>query len=468
MGLIGGIAAGRPVLASAVLAFGLTAVAAIGFQTSPQSFNNASVAMLAALFLMTALPAAIAVIAPRNFWLRALYAGLAAGMLLALRRIHLQTGLSFAPLDVGAALAVAAPAAFLLTCGAPLWRAALGYSLIGLATTVLAVAGGLAVAAIETANFGLIQTAGPSIGLAAGCSAALTVQIAAGFARSFSEGGGNHLAAAEAAKEAAAPAFFALLVGVVAIMSAASIEVGAENAIAGARVAAAAVAFAVAAPIFMQAGALSLRPNSERTAVVENRRRETIRPFLNAVRDILPPSSAIAASAIFLIAAIVAAFETKTPVSDGEILTIVAVAITSAVTFVSLRTSLVLTIFLLAAGRLASWIIDILGQAAPTEPARIVAMALAAMFTAQLFLAWRDRRNPRRKTREVMQLALSDSLFAVVVSTILGAAALAATEAAGLWSEGFEAALLAGGLSLIGVLAGPILINAAGALLGRR
>lgn len=467
-GLIGGIAAGRPMLSGAVIAFAAAALASVAYKNAATPFVDASIAFLAALGLLIAAPAAIAAIAPKNFWLRAIYAGFAAGLFLAARRVLAQTGLSIAPFDEGAALIAAAAATFLLTIGSPLWRAAISLSLIGICAVILGAAAGLAALAIETTGDGIISTAGAGAALAAGLGAALAIQLSAAFARSFAEGDDNYAAAAAAARYAAAPALFSLGVGVAAV-TLAEFTAGGSGMIvlSSSRVAAEAIAFALAAPLFMLTGALSLKARTEMTAVTENRRRARLRPLLSAIRSMLPPSSAIAASAIFIILAIVASFETKTAASIGEIAMVSAVAVAAALSFVSLRTALMATVLVASAGRLASWVVDLAGFAAPTETARIAASALAAALSAQLFLAWRDRRNPRRKTREVVQMALADSLFAYVAASTLAVAAMAASEAAGLWSEGVEAALYAGLLMAIGLIAGPPLMTAIGALFGR-
>jgi hypothetical protein len=466
-GLIGGIAAGRPLLAALVLSFGAAALAAVGYQQSHLSFANASAAFLAALAIIVLAPASIAAIAPKNFWLRALYAGLAAGVILALRRLMLQTGFTISPFDERIALAVSAACVFVLALGAPLWRAAVGLSLIGLCASILGATTGLSVVALET-GAGDLPTAGASLALAAAFGAVLSIQISAAFSRAFAEGGDNFSAAAEAARSAAAPALFSLGIGVFAIaISAFGAGAGLQAILASARVAASSIAFSLAAPLFMLAGALSLKGKTEMTAVIENRRRAALRPFLSLVRAILPPSSALAFTAIFLVAAIVAAFEAKTPASVAEIASVSAVAVIAAIAFVSLRTALMATLLFAAAGRVAAWGFDLTGVAPPTEIARVVASALAAALSMQLFLAWRDRRNPRRKTREVVQMALADSLFAYVAATALAVAALAASEAAGLWSEGVETALYAAVLATIGLAAAPPLMTAIGALFGR-
>lgn len=424
--------------------------------------------MLAAVVAMMAAPAAIGAVAPKNFWLRALYAAFFAGVLLAIRRLMAQAGAAPPFIDENVVLLSTAFAAFALALGAPLWRAALALSLIGLAAVVLGLAGALSVVAVETVRVGTVETAGASLALAAAFGAALSIEIAAAFGRLFAEGGANRDAAAAAARHAAAPALFALCVGVAAIALAAFATEGSPADILGAaRVAAGTIAFALAAPLFMLAGALSIKAATEMTAVNENRRRAALRPFLRTVRFLLPPSSAIAASAMFLILAVIAAFETQEAASAGEIALVSAVGLIAAVVFVSMRTALLAALLVAGAGRLASWGVDLAGLAPLTETARIVATALAAVLSMQLFLAWRDRRNPRRKTREVVAFALADSLFAYAAASILAVSAMAASEAAGIWSEGAEAALYAGLLALIGFFAAPPLMTAIGALFGR-
>lgn len=467
-GLIGGMAAGRPMLSGAVIAFGAAALAAVAWRGAPPAAGDISIGFLAALAFLTILPAAIAAAAPKNFWLRAIYAGILAGVLLALRRVLRQAGIDVPLADDSLALISAAALTCIVATGAPLWRAAVGFSLIGLAAVMLGVAAGLSIAEIETVRGGAVETAGPAIALAGALGAALAVQIAAAFSRNFAEGGDNYSAAASAARQAAAPALFSVGVGVSALALAA-FDAGADlsSILASARVAAGATAFCLAAPLFLLSGALSLKAKTEMTAVVENRRRARLQPLLSAIRSALPPSSAIAASAIVLIAAVVASFETTTPASVGEIALVSAVAGLSALAFVSLRTALMTAILVAVAGRLAASAFELAGIAPPSEAARVIASALAACLSAQLFLAWRDRRNPRRKTREVVRMALADSLFAYVAASLLAIAALAASEVAGVWSEGAEAALYSSVLTAIGLIAGPPLMTAIGALFGR-
>lgn len=467
-GLIGGLAAGRPMLCSGVIAFAAAALTSVAYRDASIAFTETSVSFIAALFLVAAAPAATGAAAPRNFWLRMIFAGISAGLILAGRRLLLQTDATFGPFDANLALACASAAVFSLAAGAPLWRSAIAFAGVGLLSQLIAASAGLSIVALETARLGPIPSSGAALAFACGAGAALCVQIAAAFSREFAEGADNFDAAAKAAKGAAAPAIFAIVVGGAALaLCAFEADQDGPGVLAAGWIAAAAAAFHAACAICFLAGALALKAETERTAVDENRRRAALRPLLAAVRNLLPPSSAIAFSAIFLIIAVVAAFEANVSASAGEIALITVVAVAAALSFVSLGTALMAALFTAAAARIAVWGVELSGFSPPSETARIVATGLAAVLTAGLFLAWRDRRNPRRKTREVVRMALADSLFAYAAAATLAVCAVAASDIAGLWSEGVEAALFAGLMTAIGFIASPPLMTAVGALFGR-
>jgi hypothetical protein len=466
--MIGGMAAGRPLLSGIVIAFAAAALVSVSYRQAPASFADASFSYLAALSFLAVAPPAFAAIAPRNFWLRAIYAGILAGLYLAGRRLMLQSGVSFGLFDANLALVVAAISTFALALGAPLWRSAIALSLVGLSSTAIGAAAGLAIVSLQTARSGPVPLAGAALALGAAVGVTLTVQMASAYSRIFAEGADNYAAAAGAAKAGVAPALFALMVGVAAVALCAFSPGQAESDFkATIWVGAGSLAFAAAGALFYLPGSLALKAQSELAAVAENRRRAALRPLLTGVRNFLPPSSAMAASAIFLIIAVAAAFESKTPAGAGEIALISVVALMAAVSFVSLRTALMAALFIAAAGRIAVWGIEIAGFAPPSETARIIAAAVAALLTAQLFIAWRDNRNPRRKTREVVRIALADSFFAYVASSIIAASVLAASEVGGIWNDGIEAGFFSAYLAAIGAVAAPPLMTAVGALFGR-
>ncbi len=462
---LGDIAAARPLLASSLVACGLTALAATAFRGAPSSFAMVSYAYLAALAVMTAAPAAIASLAPRNFWLRLFYAGVAAGLILAGRRIAMQSGFHPGSFRTDIALAGAAAATLFLSLGAPLWRGGLRLALVGLGAVVLGAAGGLSVIALEAARSGSAPAAGAALGLASASGAALSVIMAAGYAGAFAFGADGREAAGRAAQGAAAPGLFVLALSTLAL--AASAFVTDEQAGAAAIVASGAVAAALVSAIVMGAGALALKVPSEAIALEENRRRAALRPLLQALRAVGPPSASIAASAIFLILTVVAGFDAPSAATIAEIAVILAAFSAALIVFVSVRTALLLVLMLIIASRLTVWGVEQLFAEAPSESARVIALALDALLFSRLALAWRDNRNPRRKALDVTQRAITEGFFSYAAASVLAVAALAAPEAAGLWDGGADAALIAAAMAVIGGLAAPALMTAMGAVFGR-
>lgn len=465
LNLLGEIAASRPVLASSVVAAGLAALAAAAYRNAPVSFAPASYSFIAAFAVTTLAPAAIAALAPRNFWLRLFYGGVAAGLVLAVRRLALQSGLEIANFSIDIALAFAAFAVGALSLGAPLWRDHLRLAMIGLCAAALGLTGALSIIGFEAARMGAVPAAGAAIGFAAAASVSFAVFLASGFSSAFAAGAVVADAAGRAAQAVMAPAVLALALTTVSLAAGAFlIDSSAQSA---AIVAAGALAAVFAPTLVMGAGALSLKAGTEALAVEENRRRAELQPILKRVRKIAPPSSAIAAVAILLIATVVAGFDSKTAASLAEIVVILAAFAVALIVFVSVRSSLMLVILLIVASRLTVWGGERLLGEAPAENIRIVALALAAVLYAPLVLAWRDNRGARRKAFDVMQRAVGDSYFSYVAASVLALAALASAEAGGLWASGAEAALVAGVMALIGALAAPLLMTAMGAVFGR-
>jgi hypothetical protein len=465
LNLLGEIAASRPMLASSVIAAGLAAIAAAAYRNAPASFAPVSYSFIAAFAVMTLAPAAIASLAPRNFWLRLFYGGVAAGLILAVRRLVLQGGVDIASLRLDIVLAVAAFAVGALSLGAPLWRGHLRLAILGLCAATLGLTGGLSVVAFEAARMGAVPAAGAALGFAAAVSAAFAVFLASGFSGAFAAGAGVADAAGRAAQAIMAPALLALALTTVSLAAGAFLIGGSAQS--AAIVAAGALAAVFAPMLVMGAGALSLKTATEALAVEENRRRAGLHPFLKRVRSIAPPSSAIAAVAIMLIATVVAGFDSQASASLAEIVVILSAFAVALVVFVSVRTSLLLVVLLIIASRLSVWGAERLMGAAPPENIRIVALALAAVLYSPLVLAWRDNRGVRRKAFDVMQRAVGDSYFSYVAASVLALAALASAEAGGLWTSGAEAALFAGAMALIGAAVAPPLMTAMGAVFGR-
>jgi hypothetical protein len=465
MNFFGELTAARPVLASSVVAFGITALAAAAYRSAPPSFTTVSYSFLGAFAAMTIAPAVIAAFAPRNFWLRLFYAGVAAGLILALRRLALQSGVEVGGVKVATALGFAAFASGVLSIGAPLWRGHLRLALVGLCASLLGLAGGLSIVAIEAARQGAVPAAGAALGSAASASSALAVFLSAGFASAFAAGDAPSGAAARAAQGVFAPALLGIALTTIALAAGAFLVDGSAQS--AALVGAGAPAAGLMPTLVMGVAALALKTPSETTTVEENRRRAGLQAFLRRVRRFAPPSSSIAAVAILLIMTVVAGFDSQAAASLAEIVVILTTFAFALLILVSVRSALLLVVLLIVASRLSIWGAERLFSGGPPENVRIVAIALAAVLAAPLILAWRDNRGGRRKAFEVTQRALSESLFSFVAASILALAALASAEAGGLWSAGAEAALFAGSMALITALTAAPLMTAMGAVFGR-
>jgi hypothetical protein len=463
--VLGDFAAGRPVLTSCVLAFGFMALAATGYRNAPAFFASVSYSAIAALAVMVIAPAAIASVAPRNFWLRLFYSGVAAGLMLAVRRIAVQSGFDLGAFRLDAALAGAAAATLMLALGAPLWRGSLRLSLVGLCAIVLGATGGLSIIALEAARTGAVHAAGAALGFASAAGAAVSVHLASGYASAFALGANGADAAGRAARGVVAQGLFALALGPVALGAGAFIVDAPPGtaAIVGAGV----LAASLGAAILLGVGALSLKTPSEAIAGDENRRRSELRPFLQIVRAIAPPSSSIAVSAILLIATVAAAFDVASVATIVEIAVIGAAFAAAMLIFVSVRTALLLVLLLIISTRLSIWGADRIFGEAPGENVRVIAAALAAVLLSRLALAWRDNRNPRRKALDVTQRALAEGLSGYGAASILAIAALASAGAGGLWDAGSQAAVFLAAVVAIGALSAPALMTAVGALFGR-
>lgn len=464
VGLVGGAVAGRPLLSGSVIAFAACALTAVGFRQAPQSFIEASLSFIATLFAVTVIPAGLGAIAPRNFWLRGICAALIFGFLLAARRALMQAGVDTPPMAIGDTLVVVGAVTFFLVIGAPMWRSAVGLSMVGLLSSLLAAAAGLAILAIETARDGAPAYGPPMLALASALGVSFSVQIASTFARYFADGGNNFTAAASAAQACVTPAFNSIALGVIAISF---IGADAGELSAAIQSSAGVIAVAIVSPLFFLPGALALKGQTEATALVENRRRASLRPVLIAVRKALSSSVALAITSILMIAAVVAFFEVGDRVGASEALFIFAAAAVAALMFVSLRTGLLTGILVAIVGLLGAWGGDALHLTPLTKAGTAVAACLFCVLMLQLFIAWRNNRSPRRKTREVMLMALEDSFFSYCAASALAVGVIAGSEVAGIWSEGVEVALYSSAMLVTGAVASVPIMTAVGALFGR-
>jgi hypothetical protein len=442
----------------------MAALAAVGFRDAPPSFGAAALSFLCALSVCVIAPAGFAALAPRNIWLRLVYAGFACAAFLAVRRVLLQSGVAIAaPFNVSLGLVVGGAAAFALSLGGPGASAALRLGFVGAFAALLGVGGALGFVALEIVRRDA-PSAGPSLAFAAAAALGAAAPLAAGYAQRFAEGGSGSTAAAFAARDGAALALFAATIA--AAMAASDALFARAAAFSPAFIAFAIALIATLAPVFATPASLALKAPEESVAHRENLRQRALEPLMRLFRLLLPPSTALAAITVLLIAAIVVVFEGTTPPAPREAFLIAVTGLAASLIFVSIRTALLLSMLLalsLAFGSLLHGFFP----AATHATARLLAIATSAFALSPLCLAWRDARDPRRKAREVMMRAYAAGAPASALSACLGAAGLAAAASAEVFSAGGGAALFAVAMTMFSIFIAPAAMISVSALFGR-
>ena len=207
--------------------------------------------------------------------------------------------------------------------------------------------------------------------------------------------------------------------------------------------------------MFSVTGALSLENISEMAAVDENRRRVWFGQSWRPVRRLLPVTTAVAVTAIAGVLAVIALFEAglASPVSMALFLGLIAIA--SAASFVSIRTSLLITALLGFSALGAGYAHAIFNTPLPSLSARLVALTLCAVSLGHLTVSWRDAGDNWRNARDIAENALSDGLRRFLFLTGVGAASLFVSAKTFGWAEGVGAAQYCLMTAFISVLLAP-------------
>lgn len=413
-------------------------------------------------------PLALAAAAPRRtgprFLIVALFALAAGGLFFAADRGLSLSFYLFAPPKALTAAAISFLAVLLAI--EPFFNGAYRLGLAAPFAALLGVAGAAGLLALE----GLLHTpqsaAALSVALAAGVVGG--VGVGADYAGHFARGASTPTAAARGGHAGLAPAMFAILaVCVFFALHSWDANFGAvEWPVLWS--AAAAVLLASLVSLIAVAAALSVSQQSEQVAVDENRRREWFAAAWSPMRRVLPAQTALAGTAIAGVLAVVALFEAGLAAPVNFLVFLGGVWAAAALTFVSLRTSLLIAGLLFASAIFADYGYALFGAEGPGPLARFTALTLAAIALAQLTVSWRDAGDVWRNARDVAQNAMAGGLRRFLLALGAGAASLAVAAHSFAWTEGFEAAayfLAAGAVSLI---LSPVMMIALSARTGRR
>ena len=460
VGHVGKFVANRPVLSISVFSIGLTALAVVGSRNA-----GGDGTLLASTFIMNALiavafPMALVAVEPRGSIARSIFFVL----------IVIGAGIfSAASLQVIPGLSgILAPPLWLTmtSMGLMIYFFAMSPMLTNIVklgalapfAAVLGVAGAAGHLAVEAMLMLPEGAAAASIALTVGAS--IGAGVSADFSRFFARGFSKKRAAAAAGHAGIAPLVFSLMaVTALFLVLTVNSNFGAvEWRIVWAGLTA--VMAASVASLLAVTGALALEKASEQIAVDENRRRQWFVTAWRPLRRILPMTSAVAITAIAIVLAIIALFETgfATPVSMLVFIALIAVA--SAICFVSVRTSLLIVILMGLSTIAAGYIYAIVGLPMPELQERLVAMTICAVGLGHLTVSWRDAGDLFHGARDIAENALSDGLRRFLFLVGVGGASLFVASQTFAWQAGAAAAQYFLVISLFSlILAVPVMIT---------
>lgn len=454
-GIVGAFVAERPYLCVGVLSLALAALAIVGARQAGGNAGDAISLLALTAAAMLIAPMALAAIAPRGAIALAGFAILIASVTSGL--VALDLGAVQTPFDLPApprAVAMAAFAYFLfLIALAPLARNVTRLGVLASFGAVLGVSGAAGYLALE----GYLGASGGAVAVALALTVGVGtgVNVAADFSTLFAEGEHRRRAAAAAGHSAIASSVFALMaLGGFFVIYAYTANADAIDWVfvwVGFSTAAAAVGAALVAVV----GGLVLSDINERTALDENRRRQWFAARWRPLRLALPAISAMAAIAVTAILVVIAAFEVGVTAPVRFAIFIAVIMIAAALSFVSVRTSLLIAGILAATAFLADYVIAIVGVAAPAAQDRFAALTLGAVALGALSVSWRDAGETWRNARDVVENALSDGLRRYLFIVGAGAASLFATLHALQWAGALPTLIYFLCVALIGLLLAP-------------
>ena len=454
-------------LATVILALGLTALTVVGVRRSALIENADLISRLIAISLYVfAAPIALAAATPRKPLNKALFFALVvlvAGVLAIAPLGGLSLPAFISPPPMMMSVAAIGFFAF-LTALAPFVHSAVRLGAIAAVAGILGAVGGAGYLALE----GLlsVQTAATMIALALAVGGTVGLNVAADFSKFFAKGATQQQAAAAACHAAIAPTVFAVL-AVVAMFAVQTLNTnfGAVEWVVlwgGASV----TMLAAIASLTAVTGALTLGQFTEQVAVDENRRREWFAQAWRPLRRLLPATTALAATAIAGVFVVIAIFEAGVGAPANVVVFFVVVGIAAALAYVSLRSSLLIVAVLIAGALLANYVYAVFGWPAPSLSGRLTALTLSSIALSQLTVSWRNAGEIWRNARDIAQNAMADGLHRFLASVGLGAAALLVVALALEWGEGVSVAAYFATISAITVVLAPITMIALSAKTG--
>lgn len=459
-GFVGKLSAERPLLTSGVTALALAVLGVLGARHHPGPLTSELILrFVTAAGLVVCAPMALAALTPLRPLLRALFLG--AAFLLSALLLGAVFG-AFGPrfslpapqAPIGAAVGLFAFFAAL----APLTRSTLRLGGLGPIAAATGVVGGIGYLALENLLSSPFSGAASAIALTAGVC--VGAGVGADYARHFARGLTAQASAASAGHTAIAPAAFSLLAAtawmVVVTFKANYGVIGWRDLIA----AGIEVLLASTSALVFSAAALALVRPSEQTAVEENRRRQRFAEGWRPFRRRLPATTATAAAAIAGVLVVIALFEAGLSEAVSFSVFLILILIASGLAFVSVRTSLLITLLLFISTVFTGYVYAVLAMPAPPMADRFAALTLSAIAFSQLTVSWRNAGDIWRNARDIAQNAMCDGLRRFAIAFGAGGAATVAAAHAFSWEAGIATAAYFAIVAGIGLFLAPFLMVA--------
>ncbi len=469
-GIVGNVAASRPILSVCVMLAGLIALGVAGARQLSAEPAALIGSYAATALYVVALPMALAAMQPRRqffkFCFYILISTFAAAMIAVdIGRLSLPAFAASLP-PPPAVLTLSALGLFaFFSVLAPLGFNVARHCVVSAFAAIIGAVGGAGYLAIEEL-WGSAQGA-VAIALALTLGVGAGVSVGADFAKFFAAGAPKRRAAAAAGHSAVAITAFSLLV-VAAFFGVQSFDANfgaVEWRVVWAGITAAATA--MIASLVAVTASLAVAPISEQAAVDENYRRGWFAANWRPIRRALPPTTASAASAIAAIVVVIALFEAGFTAPIALAIFFVLVWLSAVTAFVSVRTATLIVALLAVSAVLADYGYAIFGVAPPSLSERLTGLTFCAIALAHMTVSWRDAGEIWRNARDVTENALSDGLRRFLFVVGAGTAAIFVSAQSFAWPGGAGAAAYFLTTALIGLILAPAMMTATSARIVR-
>ena len=406
-GFLGKQIAERPALLISVFSIGAIALCVVGARSGADFFVSDAIAGFAINSLVAvALPISIFAWRPNRTTAQIFYFLVAMGVLGAIAAApRAAPGLSLPLWPSPAMMSIAAFLLGYLILLAPFFSSHLRLSFAAAFSVILAACGAIGYFAISESFTSPLLA--PVIAFSVCAGATIGFGVAFDYAENFAKGATRLNSVGAAAHSALAPTAFAIMAGA-AIFATVIFRTG-LGVIDWSLLwpSFSAILFVLFFAVIGVGGSLALTSTTEQVAVDENYLRRWFSLAWRPLRFALPPSSALAASAIAAIIAVIAFVDASIAAPILMLVAISFIAVAALVAFVSIRTSLLLVAVLAVSGLLARYVYALWNIPVPAVEFQLLVLAVIAVAIVQIAGGWRDANAKMRNARDIAEAAMA-------------------------------------------------------------